>query len=423
MKPSPPRKHHPVHRGPPWEILFVGYGDWHLWKRDGFRTRSAQLCKFLSRSERISRIHVLNETVYLRGVHSGFNIPRMQRFFTLPLRAGIRKEEEKIVLLDPSRFLVGPERLKRPFTVRGIRHALQALECQAPILWIANVHKAYLMDEIPAALKIFDAIDDWESVDDYQRLKPRIRAGYETVLERADTIFTVSRHLRDRLSSRSRTPHVVHLPNGVDTELFSEPAPPPSVRKQKGRDRAPLLTYVGVISERTHMELIEETARLRPDCRVRLVGPATRDTARKWEKLRLLPNLEWKGRVPHSEIPSLLRASDVLLLPHRRSRLSLSMDPLKLYEYLTTGLPVVATPVPPCEDFSHLINVAEEQQFVSKVGEALEEAGRPESEALWKARIQEAKRHAWETRVETILGHIEERTDPHVSRGIPPFRS
>ena len=394
------------------EIIFVGYGDWHLWERDGFRTRSAQLLRFLADSDRVSRVTVLNETVYLRRVRKAFAIPRMQRFFTLPLWGGLREAEEKIFLVDPSRFLVGPDRLKRPFTVRELRRTLRTRDPATRILWIANVHKAYLMDKIPAALIIFDAIDDWESVAAYGPLQGSIRTGYQTVLEKADTIFTVSRALRDKFSSRAKTPHVVHLPNGVDTGLFATPAPPPAERQEHRKGRAPVLTYVGVLSERTDMELIGQTARARPDCRIQLVGPATQEVERRYKALRHFSNLEWKGRVHHSEIPSLLRTSDVLLLPHRVSRLSLSMDPLKLYEYLTTGLPVVCTPVPPCEEFSGLVHVGDGREFVAKVGEALEEAGRPESEALWKARIRESKRHGWEARVETILNYIEEQTNP-----------
>ena len=51
---------------------------------------------------------------------------------------------------------------------------------------------------------------------------------------------------------------------------------------------------------------------------------------------------------------SFLRSSDVLLIPHKESRLTLSMDPLKMYEYLTTGLPIVSTPVPPTGDYPSL---------------------------------------------------------------------
>jgi len=392
----------------PREFLFVGYGDWHLWKSDGFRTRSAQLVRFLAHSNRVSRISVLNEPVYLRGVRKGFSIPRTHRFLHLPFRAGASRAEEKILLLDPSRFLVGPDLLKRPLTTRLVRKGLDLQAHTRPVLWIANVHKAFLMARVPSSIKVFDAIDDWGSVQAYQRLSKRIRAGYEAVLEQADIIFTVSRHLQQRFLEQARTDLVFHLPNGVDLGLFSDPAPPPSLRSRTRSDREPLLTYTGVLSERTDMDLVEQAARDLPHCRIRLVGPMTREVERRWKRLRRLSNLEWKGLVHHSEIPTLLHASDVLLLPHKRSQLSLSMDPLKLYEYLTTGLPVVATPVPPCEDYAHLIHVAEGKAFSERIKEALEECKRPDAESIWRSRIQETKRHGWEIRVAAILNQLDE---------------
>ena len=395
----------PLAQGPPWEILFVGYGDWHLWRWDGFRTRSAQLCRFLARSERILNLTVLNEPVYLRHLQRGFAVPRAERFRALPFRGGLRRQEEKICLLDPSRFLVGPDRLKRRYTIRLIRESIQKL-ARPPILWVANVHKAHLMGRIPASIRIFDAIDDWESVSVYQRHGRRIRSGYETVMEHADIIYTVSTHLKQKFRERSKTPHVTHLPNGVDPELFGTPAPPPALRQRAGENRRRVLTYVGVLSERVDLDLIERISRDWPQCRIRLVGPMSRAVERARKGLQRIPNLEWTGLVHHSRIPEILRASDVLLMPHKESPLSLSMDPLKMYEYLTTGLPIVSTPVPPTGDYPSLIYVGTGERFSEQIGMALDEGLRPDADRLWQARIEESRKHHWDRRIARIESDV-----------------
>ena len=125
--------------------------------------------------------------------------------------------------------------------------------------------------------------------------------------------------------------------------------------------------------------------------------------------LQHIPNLEWTGLVHHSKIPEILRASDVLLIPHKESRLTLSMDPLKLYEYLTTGLPIVSTPVPPTAEYPSLIYVGRGDRFSEQIGNALEEVHQPDAEALWQARIEESRRHHWESRIARIEAAIEER--------------
>ena len=143
------------------------------------------------------------------------------------------------------------------------------------------------------------------------------------------------------------------------------------------------------------------------------MGPRTAEAERQKKKLEGQPNLEWTGPVHHSRVPSLLREADVLLIPHRQSRLSLSMDPLKLYEYLTTGLPVVSTPVPPTENFADLIYVGEGPRFLSRLAEAIEEPDRPGAEDRWRARVEEARKHGWLERVERITRDIERLVKSH----------
>ena len=218
----------------------------------------------------------------------------------------------------------------------------------------------------------------------------------------------VSTHLRKKLLDRSRTPHVFHLPNGVDPELFGSPADPPSIRREARKDRNPVLTYVGVLSERTDFDLIEGVARNWPECRLQLVGPMARRAEQRWQELQRVPNLEWRGLVHHGAIPNILRSSDVLLMPHKESPLTLSMDPLKLYEYLTTGLPIASTPVPPTEDHASLIYLGAGERFSEQVGNALEEILRPDAEGLWHARIEESKKHHWGKRIVQIQSDIDD---------------
>lgn len=399
----------------PWEMIFVGYGDWHLWRRDGFRTRSAQLCRFLARSDCWAKVCVVNDSVTLRYIRKGFAIPRLERFRALPFRGGLRRAEEKIFLLDPSRLLVGPHRIKRLYTLQLVRKYVERLQA-LPILWIANVHKAYLMEGVPASLRIFDAIDDWESVGAFKPFAQRIQSGYETVIERADIIFTVSSYLKEKFEKRAKRARVIHLPNGVDSDLFCSPVDPPSVRRNAGRQSPRVLTYVGVLSERVDLDLIQRIAVDWPQCRIWLVGPISRDAERRRRELRHLANIEWKGLVHHSEIPSILRSSDVLLIPHQKSSLTLSMDPIKLYEYLTTGLPIVSTPVPPTDQYGSLLYLGEGKRFSEHIGTALEEMYLPEADRLWQARIQESNRHGWESRVLRIEKEIQERIKAGATR-------
>jgi glycosyltransferase involved in cell wall biosynthesis len=272
------------------------------------------------------------------------------------------------------------------------------------------------MEQIPASLRIFDAIDDWESISVYRQLGQEIRSGYNTVMENADIIYTVSRQLEKKFQEQAKTPHVRHLPNGVDPQLFRLPAEPPSVRQGTRKNRRHVLTYVGVLSERVDLDLIEKVSRDWQQCSFQLIGPMSRAVEQRWTELQKIPNLEWKGLVHHSKIPDILRSSDVLIMPHIESPLSLSMDPLKLYEYLTTGLPIVSTPVPPTGEYDSLVHIGTGQRFSEQIGVALEEGLRPDAEDLWLARIEESRKHHWDSRIARIESDIAEL----LKTGLPP---
>jgi len=392
----------------PVDLLFVGYGDWHLWRWDGFRTRSAQLCRFLARSSLVRRLYVLNEPIYLRGSAHGLNVPRKERFMALPPTSRCSHVEENIFALDPSRFLLAPFRLRKGYVARMIQRHLTG-NGVVPVLWVANVPMAFLMERVRCRLRIFDAIDDWEHIP---ALGPHlaIRECYETLAARADIIFTVSEYLAAKFERKAPAALVRHVPNGVDLELFRRPADPPRARRRMRKGKEPVLTYVGVLSSRFDAELTAALSRAFPHSRILLVGPMHTREDPRLTCLRGLPNVELKGLVHHRYIPEILRESDVLLIPHRRSTLALSMDPLKLYEYLTTGLPIVATDVPPVRTYEALVYIAHDAaSFVEKVEEALAEQETPRAEDLWRARIEEAQRHSWEHRVETILEAVRSR--------------
>jgi glycosyltransferase involved in cell wall biosynthesis len=165
---------------------------------------------------------------------------------------------------------------------------------------------------------------------------------------------------------------------------------------------------VGVLSERVDLNLIEKISQDWPQCSFQLIGPMSRAVEQKWTQLQRIPNLEWKGLVHHSKIPDILRSSDVLLMPHMDSPLSQSMDPLKLYEYLTTGLPIVSTPVPPTGEYDSLVHIGTGQRFSEQIGAALDELLQPDAEDRWLARIEESRKHHWDLRIARIESDIGE---------------
>jgi glycosyltransferase involved in cell wall biosynthesis len=111
-----------------------------------------------------------------------------------------------------------------------------------------------------------------------------------------------------------------------------------------GAPSAPALGYVGSLHSWFDLDLVAAVAAAMPEARVVLVGPAPPETAAALERLAATrPNFFWLGPRPYAEVPSLVRAFRVGLIPFRRTPLTEAVNPVKLYEYAAAGVPTVTT--------------------------------------------------------------------------------
>jgi teichuronic acid biosynthesis glycosyltransferase TuaH len=183
------------------------------------------------------------------------------------------------------------------------------------------------------------ATDDWAAHPAYRRWRPAYQTAYERIAQRRRGVCAVSATIVERIAPLG--PATV-VPNGVDPgEWLDPPAPPGWMTDLPG----PHFLYVGTLDSRLDVEAVGEIARAWPRGSVVLVGPAA-DRAH----LRPLlgePNVVLPGAVSRSQVTALVRTADACLVPHVQNPLTEAMSPLKVYEYLAGGGPVVATDLPP----------------------------------------------------------------------------
>ncbi|WP_210397639.1 glycosyltransferase [Motiliproteus sediminis] len=131
------------------------------------------------------------------------------------------------------------------------------------------------------------------------------------------------------------------LPNGFDPASFVDNSP--SSPHDLACINGPKAIYVGSVNYWFDYQLLEGCARRLPEVAFVIIGPV----ANMPERLKQFPNLHFLGRKAHSELGAYMRNSDVGIIPFDRARypqLVDSINPLKLYEYLACGLPVVSVP-------------------------------------------------------------------------------
>ncbi|HEX6781222.1 MAG TPA: glycosyltransferase [Solirubrobacterales bacterium] len=183
------------------------------------------------------------------------------------------------------------------------------------------------------------ASDDLAAHRDYQPWREGLLAAYREVAERGRRVCAVSQALLERIEPQG--PAAV-VPNGVDPRLWVAPERPPEWFAELP---APRFLYVGTIDDRLDVEALRAVARAWPQGSVVLAGPLA-DRGHLGPALAE-PNVVVHEPVSRQAVAALAHAADACLLPHRRTPLTEAMSPLKLYEYLASGSPTVATDLEP----------------------------------------------------------------------------
>ena len=185
----------------------------------------------------------------------------------------------------------------------------------------------------------------------------------------ADHVFVTSSSL---YSSRSQwTKHITYLPNVVDPDHFSKDrSVSASIPVDFESIPEPRLIFVGALSAyKVDFELIRRLASICPNWSIVLVGLIGEgDPGTSINQLLDIENVYLLGPKPYKELPMLMHSSDVGLLPCVLNRYTRAMFPMKFFEYLAAGLPVVSTNLPSLEEFADYVNFANSaEEFASKI--------------------------------------------------------
>jgi len=214
-----------------------------------------------------------------------------------------------------------------------------------------NLPQAGLLRLPPLAgrklVRIFDLADDYEAMLATElgrfAVPPLLWQGRRTLhgmMDDADLVLSVSHCLAEDYPDRS----IEVLPNGVDFKRFDGVAQQATARADNSETRRPVVGYLGAFEYFIDFDLILKVAARLPEYTFRLVG-AGRDFDRVFEKAALmnLDNVEMPGPVPFDRVPEEIAGMDVCLNTFVPIPISHKASPMKLFEYLAMGKPVLTT--------------------------------------------------------------------------------
>ncbi len=202
---------------------------------------------------------------------------------------------------------------------------------QVDILWISNPLLFQVLDIVAHKLSVYRITDDVPAFGGVPDKTDRVVVD---LIHRVDVVFVTAKTLIEKYAWVGEKLH--YLPNGVDFNhfYFSEDSLPEEFQEIP----SPRAIYVGMIADWFDVALIEMAANAYPHVSFVLIGESAIDLS----PLNTLANVYILGGKPYQTIPAYLKNSDVGLIPFVQNRLVESVNPIKLYEYMACGLPVVS---------------------------------------------------------------------------------
>ncbi len=227
----------------------------------------------------------------------------------------------------------------------------------------------------------------------------------ETDLVRAsDLVVVTSEALRQEVVAEAR--EVALIRNAADYAFF-ERRPDTVFEDTRGRR---IIGYYGAIAEWFDLDLVRAVAVRHANALIVLIGA---DTVGAQAALGDLDNVKLVGEMPYVDLPFWVHAFDVCLLPFKRNALTNATNPVKVYEYLAAGKPVVSVDLPEMVQFDGLVDVAADTDaFVAAVGQALE--GK-EPVAVSADRQAFARGQTWARRADLLDDVLRTLAEPRVS--------
>ena len=237
---------------------------------------------------------------------------------------------------------------------------------------------------------VYDCMDDHEGFSFHTAETTALEPG---LIQGADVILASSRPLQEKIARSNR--EAVLLRNACDYEHFASVTRPGSNR--------PAIGYYGAIADWFDSDLVADLAERQPGWDFVLIGSTF---AADVSRLRNLENVQLVGELPYAELPKWLSRFDVAILPFRRTPLTESTNPVKAYEIMAAGLPLVSVPLPEIVEFGDLVRLASTPaEFEREIRAELE--NRDESRV--ERRRAFARGQTWEERIHLLEEVLDRR--------------
>ena len=330
------------------------------------------------------------------------------------------------LLLDHPGRSVGLQREQRKlaFTERLVREATPLIQCFAPEvvyerLALFGTAGSRLADACEAfhIIEVNALVAEEESTWRGLQLRDQASAAEERALAHADLRVAVSQEVANDVDRVAPGGTTVVVPNGVDTALFA--AMPTRTAAREALAIAPdgrVVVFTGALRPWHGVDVALKALKVLPHDTSLLVagtGEIQPDLERLASDLGVSERVRWLGHVPHEQMTTVLAAGDVAIAPYPPLA-GFGFSPLKLYEYLAAGIPVVASNIGQVTEaladglFGTLVEAGNACELA--VGIQVTIGDPAATTRAERARAYALDNHGWARRAEQILAQLADIT-------------
>ena len=274
---------------------------------------------------------------------------------------------------------------------------LSSLKYEPVWIWIGWTAARPVLSFFEKAHSIYELIDELKLFAFYCK---QMEIDHRWLLETSDIVMASADRLRDEMSCVRKD--VLLVTNGVALEDFMPDQKghiPVDMKDILSRGKA-VVGYYGAISPWLDYGLIRAVSQILPDMEFVFIGPDYEGASAHFPAAH---NVHWLGPKPYNDLKYYLACFDVATIPFRIDQVTHAVSPLKLFEYMAGGKPVVASDLMELQKYSEVLRAGTPSEWADKILEAIRLGKSPEVAGSLR---RTAEKNSWRRKVEQVLASM-----------------
>lgn len=312
---------------------------------------------------------------------------------------GPKHVNEKFIVLSPPPFLPFGNKYRSINNInqwllsKSIKNIVSKLNGSLE-LYSFLPNSVDLLKHIKFSNVYYDCVDDHASFTGLIN-KEVVEQMEKELMEQSDVCFATANQLLEDRRAWSNNFHLVQ--NGAEFEHFaqvqtSQLLVPWDIENVKDHS---IVGFIGGISDWIDLQIIEDAAKQLPNVTFVMIGPVDTNI----ESIKKQKNVIFLGSKPYNQLPNYIQSFDICLIPFKINKLTKSVNPIKMYEYLSAGKPIISTPLPEVVLFKDVIEiVSSKDEIVKAINDILEHGAQYNSDVAIHSRQEIGRQNSWNSR-------------------------